>query len=213
MHCFLSGLFFCVCAQTYTKALPLFMHFVTVHSSNQIFMFTFPPNYTFELSGLQQFFPLRADFFHVTRNLSWGIMLSIQQLLAWLLQGIDSALVSRQLRFKGLVFLHLALQVGGVLLTAEQRHRISAMEKTDTKENITMHKWTSKNGRQKYQEKTISISFTNYLVSLISSSLHLFIDPALKLIRVPEELLEVEGVLQGSTTRLSTVVQGIAAAE
>lgn len=61
--------------------------------------------------------------------------------------------------------------------------------------------------------KTISISFTNYLVSLISSSLHLFIDPALKLIRVPEELLEVEGVLQGSTTRLSTVMQGIAAAE
>lgn len=141
---FFFCLFFCVCAQTYTKALPLFMHFVTVHSSNQIFMFTFPPNYTFELSGLQQFFPLRADFFHVTRNLSWGIMLSIQQLLAWLLQGIDSALVSRQLCFKGLVFLHLALQVGGVLLTGEQRHRISAMEKTDTKENITMHKWTSK---------------------------------------------------------------------
>lgn len=217
MHCFLSGypavcLFFCVCAQTYTKALPLFMHFVTVHSSNQIFMFTFPPNYTFELSGLQQFFPLRADFFHVTRNLSWGIMLSIQQLLAWLLQGIDSALVSRQLRFKGLVFLHLALQVGGVLLTGEQRHRISAMEKTRQKRkhhNAQM----KKNGRHKYREKTISISFTNYLVSLISSSLHLFIDPALKLIRVPEELLEVEGVLQGSTTRLSTVMQGIAAAE
>lgn len=150
-------LFFCVCAQMYTKALPLFMHFVTVHSSNQIFMFTFPPNYTFELSGLQQFFPLRADFFHVTRNLSWGIMLSIQQLLAWLLQGINSALVSRQLRFKGLVFLHLALQVGGVLLTGEQRHRISPMEKTHTKENITMHKRTSKKmgdtniGRRQYQ--------------------------------------------------------------
>ena len=53
----------------------------------------------------------------------------------------------------------------------------------------------------------------NYLVSLISGSLHLLIDPALELIRVPKELLQVERVLQGSTTRLSTLMQGVAAAE
>lgn len=53
----------------------------------------------------------------------------------------------------------------------------------------------------------------NYLVSLISGSLHLLIDPALELIRVPEKLLQVERVLQGSTTRLSTLMQGITTAE
>lgn len=53
----------------------------------------------------------------------------------------------------------------------------------------------------------------NYLVSFVSSSLHLLVDPALELIRIPEELLQVERVFQGSTTRLSTLVQGIAAAE
>ncbi len=59
----------------------------------------------------------------------------------------------------------------------------------------------------------ISNSLMNYLVSLICGSLHLLIDPALELIRVPEELLQVERVLQGSTTRLSTLMQGVSAAE
>lgn len=35
----------------------------------------------------------------------------------------------------------------------------------------------------------ISDSLMNYLVSLICGSLHLLVDPALELIRVPEELL------------------------
>lgn len=56
-------------------------------------------------------------------------------------------------------------------------------------------------------------SLVNYLVSLICGSLHLLVDPALELIRVPEELLQVERVLQGSTTRLSTLMQGVAAAK
>lgn len=59
----------------------------------------------------------------------------------------------------------------------------------------------------------ISKSLMNYLVSLICGSLHLLIDPTLELIRVPEELLQVERVLQGSTTRLSTLMQGVSAAE
>lgn len=53
----------------------------------------------------------------------------------------------------------------------------------------------------------------NYLVSLVRGSLHLLVDPALELIGVPEELLQVERVLQGSTTRLSALMQGVAAAE
>ena len=52
-----------------------------------------------------------------------------------------------------------------------------------------------------------------YLVSLICGGLHLLVDPALELIRVPEELLQVEGVLQSSTARLSAFMQGVAAAE
>lgn len=53
----------------------------------------------------------------------------------------------------------------------------------------------------------------NDLVSFICGCFHLFIDPALQLIRVPEKLLQVKRVLQGSTTRLSTLMQGVAAAK
>lgn len=42
-------------------------------------------------------------------------MLPVQQLLARLLQGVDAALVGRQLGLERLVLLHFALQVGGVL--------------------------------------------------------------------------------------------------
>lgn len=52
-----------------------------------------------------------------------------------------------------------------------------------------------------------------HLVGLISSSLHLLVDPALKLVRVTEELLQVEGVLQGSTARLSALMEGVASAQ
>lgn len=52
-----------------------------------------------------------------------------------------------------------------------------------------------------------------YLVSLISGGLHLLVDPALQLVGVPEELLQVERVLQGSAARLCALVQGVAAAE
>ncbi len=53
----------------------------------------------------------------------------------------------------------------------------------------------------------------NYLVGFICGSLHLLIDPALELIRVSKELLQVKRVLQGSTARLSALMQGITAAE
>lgn len=75
---------------------------------------------TFELSGLEQFLPLGADLLHATSHLSGGIMFSVQQLLPRLLQGINAALIGWQLCFKSLVFLYLALQVGGVLLSREK---------------------------------------------------------------------------------------------
>lgn len=52
-----------------------------------------------------------------------------------------------------------------------------------------------------------------HLVGLISGGLHLLVDPALELVRVTEELLQVEGVLQGSTARLCTLMEGIASAQ
>lgn len=55
--------------------------------------------------------------------------------------------------------------------------------------------------------------FINYLVSFVGGRLHLLVDPALELIGVPEELLQVEGVLQGGAARLGALVQGVAAAE
>lgn len=59
----------------------------------------------------------------------------------------------------------------------------------------------------------ITYCLINYLVSLICGSLHLLVDPALELIRVPKELLQVEGILQSRPTRLSTLMQGVAAAK
>lgn len=84
---------------------------------------------TFEFSGFQQFLPLGADFLHATSHLSGRVMLSIQKLLARLLQSIDAALISRQLSFKSLVFLHFTLQVGGVLLSSGHKHRGEWMRK------------------------------------------------------------------------------------
>lgn len=55
---------------------------------------SYPTASTFELGGLQQFLPLGADLLHAASHLSGGIMLSIQQLLTRLLQGIDAALIS-----------------------------------------------------------------------------------------------------------------------
>lgn len=81
----------------------------------------FPAASTFKLSGLQEFLPLRADLLHATSHLRGGVMLPVQQLLPRLLQGIDAALISRQLGFKCLVFLHLALQVGGILSCRKER--------------------------------------------------------------------------------------------
>jgi len=50
-------------------------------------------------------------------------VLAIQQLLAGLLQGVDAALVGRELRLEGLVLLHLPLEVGGIL--GRERERLS----------------------------------------------------------------------------------------
>lgn len=52
-----------------------------------------------------------------------------------------------------------------------------------------------------------------HLVGLISGGLHLLIDPALELVRVPEKLLQMERVLQGSTAKLSTLMKGVASAQ
>lgn len=42
-------------------------------------------------------------------------MVSVDQLLAGLLQGVNAALVGGELSLEGLVLLHFALQVGGIL--------------------------------------------------------------------------------------------------
>ena len=76
---------------------------------------------TFELGGLQQLLPLGADLLHAPGHLVRGVVLPVQELLARLLQGVDAALVGRQLRLEGLVLLHLALEVGGVLGGGERR--------------------------------------------------------------------------------------------
>lgn len=52
-----------------------------------------------------------------------------------------------------------------------------------------------------------------HLVGFICGGLHLLIDPALEFIRVTEKLLQVEGVLQGGTAGLSTIVQSITSAQ
>lgn len=144
---------------------------------------------TFELSGLQEFLPLRADLLHAVSNLTGGIMLLLQEVLARLLQ-VYPALVGRQLCFKRLVFLHLTLQVGGVLSAK------GTLIKTSIKEQKSSNKCP-----------------INYFVSFICGRLHLLIDPALQLIRVPEELLQKGRIPQGSTAGLSALVQGITAAE
>lgn len=59
-------------------------------------------------------------------------MLSVQQLLARLLQGINAALIGGQLSFKRLVFLHLALQVGRVLLSREHGDRRMEMSEKES---------------------------------------------------------------------------------
>lgn len=51
------------------------------------------------------------------------------------------------------------------------------------------------------------------LVGLIGGGLHLLVDPTLQLIRVPEELLEVEGVVQSGPPGLSSLMQGIPATQ
>lgn len=56
-------------------------------------------------------------------------------------------------------------------------------------------------------------SRTTYLVGLVSGGLHLLIYPALELIRVPEELLQMERVLQGGTAKLSTLMKRVASAQ
>lgn len=116
-------------------------------------------------------------------------MLLLQEVLARLLQ-VYPALVGRQLCFKRLVFLHLTLQVGGVLSAKE------TLIKTSIKE-----------------QKSSNKRLINYFVSFICGRLHLLIDPALQLIRVPEELLQKGRIPQGSTAGLSALVQGITAAE
>ena len=52
-----------------------------------------------------------------------------------------------------------------------------------------------------------------HLVGLVSGGLHLLVDPALELIRVAEELLQVEGVFQGGTAGLSALMEGVASAQ
>lgn len=55
--------------------------------------------------------------------------------------------------------------------------------------------------------------WTGDLVGFVCGGLHLLVDPALQLVRVPEKLLQVEGVLQGGAAQLSALVQGVAAAQ
>lgn len=51
------------------------------------------------------------------------------------------------------------------------------------------------------------------LVGLVRGRLHLLVDPALQLVGVPEELLQVEGVLQGGAAGLGALMQRVPAAQ
>lgn len=51
------------------------------------------------------------------------------------------------------------------------------------------------------------------LVGLVRGRFHFLVDPALELVRVPEELLQFGGVLQGGVAGLSVLMQGIAATQ
>lgn len=66
--------------------------------------------------------------------------------------------------------------------------------------------------RSSIQHPLVEAVMTN-LVGLVSGGLHLLVDPALELIRVTEELLQVERVLQGGTARLSALMKGVASAQ
>lgn len=52
-----------------------------------------------------------------------------------------------------------------------------------------------------------------YLISFVSCSFHLFIDPAFQLIRVPEELLQVEWICKLRTAAHGPLVQSITPAQ
>ena len=64
---------------------------------------------TFQLRGLQQLLPQTDDLIHPSRHLVLGIVVDIDQLLPGFLQGINAALVCRELGLKGLVLLHFPL--------------------------------------------------------------------------------------------------------
>lgn len=116
--------------------------------------------------------------------------------------GSDS--LTAQLQKPGVSAPFLAGWRGPVVQMAEaQRIRNSGF-------NIWMYKCIS---RWTHLKTRITYCLINYLVSLICGSLHLLVDPALELIRVPKELLQVEGILQSRPTRLSTLMQGVAAAK
>ena len=53
----------------------------------------------------------------------------------------------------------------------------------------------------------------HYFVSFICGSFHLLIDPTLELIRITEELLQVEGIGQLGPATHGSLVKGIAAAQ
>lgn len=56
-------------------------------------------------------------------------------------------------------------------------------------------------------------SWTTYLVGLVSGGLHLLIDPALEFVGVPEELLQMERVLEGGPAKLGALMKGVASAQ
>lgn len=67
------------------------------------------PSLTFQFSGFQQFLPQTDDLIHTSCYFILGIVVDINQLLPRFLQGVNAALVGRQLSLKSLVLLYFSL--------------------------------------------------------------------------------------------------------
>lgn len=67
------------------------------------------PSLTFQFSGFQQLLPQTDDLIHTSCYLILGIVVDINQLLPRFLQGVNAALVGRELSLKSLMLLYFSL--------------------------------------------------------------------------------------------------------
>lgn len=67
------------------------------------------PSLTFQFRGFQQLLPQTNDLIHTSCYLILGIVVDVNQLLSCFLQGVDAALVGRELSLKSLMLLYFSL--------------------------------------------------------------------------------------------------------